>query len=33
MSKALERIEKIVKSIEDIEFILDDFNVKLTEAI
>ena len=33
MSKALERIEKIIKSIEDIEFILDDFDVKLTEAI
>jgi len=33
MSKALERVENIVKSIEDIEFILDDSNIKLTHAI
>lgn len=33
MSKALERVENIVKSIEDIEFILEDFEVKLTQAI
>jgi len=33
MSKARERVENIVKSIEDIEFILEDFDVKLTQAI
>jgi len=33
MSKALNRIEKIIKSIEDIEFILDDLDLKLTQAI
>jgi len=33
MSKSLVRIENIIKSIEDIEYILDDFDVKLTEAI
>ena len=33
MSKSIERVENIVKSIEDIEFILDDFDVKLTRAI
>ncbi len=33
MSKTLERVENIVKSIEDIEFILGGFDVKLTQAI
>ena len=33
MSKALERVKKIIKSINDIEFILDDANIKLTKAI
>ena len=33
MSKALERVKKIIKSIDDIEFILDDANIKLTKAI
>jgi len=33
MSKSLERVENIVKSIEDIEFILDDSDIKLTQAI
>jgi hypothetical protein len=33
MSKALERVENIVKSIEDIEFILGDSDIKLTQAI
>ena len=33
MSKALERVVNIVKSIEDIEFILNDFDIKLTQAI
>ena len=33
MSEALEHVKKIIKSIEDIEFILDDANIKLTEAI
>ena len=33
MSKLLERVENIVKSIEDIEFILDDSDIKLTQAI
>lgn len=33
MSDALLRVESIVKSIEDIEYILDDFDVKITEAI
>jgi len=33
MSKAIERVKKIIKSIDDIEFILDDANIKLTKAI
>ena len=33
MSEALEHVKKIIKSIEDIEFVLDDVNIKLTEAI
>ena len=33
MSNAYLRIEKIVKSIEDIEFILSDFDIKITEAV
>ena len=33
MSDALSRVESIVKSIEDIEYILDGFDVKITEAI
>jgi len=33
MSDALTRIESIVNSIEDIEYILDDFDVKITKAI
>jgi len=33
MSDALARIESIVNSIEDIEYILDDFDVKITKAI
>jgi flagellar motility protein MotE (MotC chaperone) len=33
MSNSLLRIESIVKSIEDIEYILDDFDVKITKAI
>jgi len=33
MSDALLRIEHIIKSIEDIEYILDDFDVKTTKAI
>lgn len=33
MSDALLRIESIIKSIEDIEYILDDFDVKITAAI
>jgi uncharacterized protein with HEPN domain len=33
MSKAFERVENIVKSIEDIEFILSDSDIKLTKAI
>jgi len=33
MSDSLLRIESIVKSIEDIEYILDDFDVKITKAI
>ena len=33
MSDALLRVESIVKSIENIEYILDDFDVKITEAI
>jgi len=33
MSDALVRIESIVNSIEDIEYILDDFDVKITKAI
>lgn len=33
MSDSLLRIESIVKSIEDIEYILDDFDIKITKAI
>ena len=33
MSDSLLRIESIIKSIEDIEYILDDFDVKITKAI
>jgi len=33
MSDSLLRIESIIKSIEDIEYILDDFDVKVTKAI
>jgi uncharacterized protein with HEPN domain len=33
MSNSLLRIESIVKSIEDIEYILDEFDVKITKAI
>jgi len=33
MSEALLRVESIIKSIEDIEFILEDFDIKLTDAI
>jgi len=33
MSKAIERVRNIVKSIEDIEFILDDIDMKITKAI
>jgi uncharacterized protein with HEPN domain len=33
MSKALVRVTNIVKSIEDIEFILGDADIKLTQAI
>ena len=33
MSDSLLRIENIIKSIEDIEYILDDFDVKITKAI
>ncbi len=33
MSDAFLRVESIVKSIEDIEYILDGFDVKITEAI
>ena len=33
MSEPLLRVESIIKSIEDIEYILEEFNVKVTEAI
>ncbi len=33
MSKAHDRVENIVKSIEDIEFILSNSDIKLTQAI
>jgi len=33
MSDSLLRIESIIKSIEDIEYILDDFDIKITDAI
>jgi uncharacterized protein with HEPN domain len=33
MSKVLLYVENIVQSIEDIEFILDDLDIKLTDAI
>ena len=33
MSKSLFRVENIIQSIEDIEFILDDLDLKITQAI
>ncbi len=33
MSDSLLRIESIIKSIEDIEYILGDFDIKITDAI
>ena len=33
MSNPLLRVESIVKSIEDIEYILEEFDVKITKAI
>lgn len=33
MSKSISRVEKIVDSIENIEYILNDLDIKLTQAI